>query len=347
MEVLVDAKSAVETIEEAWKHWIEREEGRSSTQSKNVYASQFSPCARQMVLRMTHGHELPPFEAETLAKFRRGNDRERDLLSDLARIGRDSNPPFQVVSQQERFEIRDRKDRIAITGKVDGRIRFAGGPALPFEVKSWNPNLTARVNKFEDLFENRWLEKGGYQLLMYLYGSAQSVGFMLLDRPGLPSLLAAELWENGNHERVDRFLNLAETAMDHKQAKTLPDYIPDSAICKVCPFLGGACLPPLLSGQGAKVFTDEALAQALDRRGELEPAADEFDKLDKAVKKQLRGVEMGVAGDWLIEGKWGKQTNTTVPPEHAALYKSWQETDHKGRFTLNLTRLGNAKETSE
>lgn len=333
----ISIENLAEQISDGWKRFLVDEESQGPRgHQNNVYASNFSPCARKMAYQLTPGHELPAFEPETLAKFRRGNDRERSIKADLAFVGRNSNPPFEVISQQKRFELRDRQGRIAITGKVDGEIYLSRDEAYPFEVKSWSPNITQGIHSFQDLFENKWTRTGAYQLLAYMYGASQAVGFMVLDRSGIPAILKAELWEHENHKRIDEFLDNAERAMDAKETGQLPDFVDDPSVCKMCDFCGVYCNPPKLSGAGGQIILDGELAAALDRRAELQPASDEFKSLDTAVKEKLRGVEMGICGNWLIEGKYGKLTRLEIPEE---IKRQYQVVDPKGKFSLKFTQL--------
>ena len=173
-EAVTSAHTLAANIETAWARYLER--GRRATSAHPyVYASAWRPCLRRMVYDLTVPDQQPPFSADTLAKFRRGEDRERDLLIDLTRIGREAEPPFEVIGQQQRFELKDRKGRVAIAGKVDARLR-QGDRAAPLEVKAWSPFLVDRIERFEDLFSNPWTRSGGYQLLSYLYGSASRSG---------------------------------------------------------------------------------------------------------------------------------------------------------------------------
>ena len=95
------------SIEREWEAWVLR--GRKTpTPHPTVWASSWRPCERRMLLELTVPDQQPPFDARVLARFRRGDDRERDLLADLTRIGRDATEPFDVVGQQTRFEL-DRK----------------------------------------------------------------------------------------------------------------------------------------------------------------------------------------------------------------------------------------------
>lgn len=322
-------------IEASWARYLERYR-RPASKHPYVYASGFRVCDRRMVLDMTMPEEQPPFPAEVLAKFRRGDDRERDLLADLARIGRDAEPPFKIMGQQERFELRDRKGRTAIVGKVDARLKV-GSVQAPLEVKAWSPQLVDRIDTFSDLFESPWTRSGGYQLLSYLYGANQPFGFMLLDRSGLPHLLPVEL--DAHLDRMEDFLTRAERAIDHQRAGTLPDFlVGDAAECQRCPFFGSTCNPPL-SSAGAVVLTDPELEASLERREQLKAAAKEFNAIDTRVKKQLRGVEQGICGSFHVAGSWGKQSRLELPE---ALKQQYTRTDMQGRFTLEITKLGEA-----
>jgi hypothetical protein len=288
-----------------------------------------------MVLEMVACDQLPAFEANTLAKFRRGDDRERDLLADLTRIGRDAQPAFQIMGQQERFELKDRKGRIAIAGKTDARLVFPDlGFRPPLEVKAWSPQITDCIETFADVFESPWTRPGGYQLLSYLFGSNQPFGFLLLDRSGLPRLLPVEL--DQHLDRMEDFLSRSEEAIDHQRAGTLPDYLEgEPAECQRCSFYGSTCNPPL-SSLGAKVLTDPDLEAELERREELRQAGQEYDRLDKTVKAKLRGVEMGIVGAFVVNGKWSKTSRLELPADVKARHTV---TDPKGRFTLEITRL--------
>src|ERR1044071_6759455 len=182
--VAVNPADIAVSIHRAWAEFVTS--GRSAPGKRhNVYASSYRSCVRQMVLEMTAGDQVKPWSADTLANFRRGNDRERDLLADLKKIGRNADPSFETVGEQERFELKDHKGRVAISGKVDCRLRINGTRiSAPLEVKSWSAHLTAKVKKFPDLLESGWTRSGAMQLLCYLLGAQEEFGFLLLDRPG-------------------------------------------------------------------------------------------------------------------------------------------------------------------
>jgi len=76
-----------------------------------------------------------------LVKFRRGSDRERDPLADLSRSGRDADPPFHILNQQERFELKGR----------DGRtIRSARGQGLGADARLSDREVRRSVRESMD-----------------------------------------------------------------------------------------------------------------------------------------------------------------------------------------------------
>jgi len=319
-------------IERAWAAYLQREQ-RPQTPHDYVYASGWRVCDRRMVYELTVPDRLPPWPPEVLAKFRRGDDRERDLLADLQRIGRDAEPPFRVIGQQERFSLKDHKSRVAIVGKVDARVEVNGTRA-PLEVKAWSSMMVDRIETFSDLFDNPWTRSGAHQLLAYLYGAGEPYGFLLLDRSGIPKLLPVEL--ESNLDRVEDFLVRAERALDHVEHGTLPDFLqgePDE--CQRCPWYGHECNPPL-SADVPQILTTPGLEAALERREELKAAGKEFNELDDQIKRWLRGVEHGVVGHFHLRGKWGKQSRLDVPDD---IKKQYTKVDPKGRFTLEIVRM--------
>jgi hypothetical protein len=306
-----------------------------------MYAGSWRACTRRAVYEMSEPFQQEPFKADTLANFRRGNDRERELLIDLARVGRAADPPFEVVAQQQRFELKGKSGRVVIVGKVDARLKCRElGMDAPLEIKAWHPNLVARIKTFEDLFLGTWTRSGAHQLLAYLFGSGEHIGYMLLDRNGLPRLLPVVLEDH--LDRMEAFLQKAEEAVAHRLAGTLPDYIDDPTECKRCPFFG-FCSPPV-KYEGAVVITDDEMLEMLEHRNELMQSGKLFAKLDAEVKARLRGIEYGVAGPFVITGKWERGTTYVMPDE---IKERYRKTDPHGRFKLDITKLGGKTATEE
>lgn len=297
-----------------------------------VYAGGWRACDRRLVYDLIAPDKQAPFSADVLANFRRGSDRGREVRIDLEQLGRAGNPQFEVFGAEERFELRSRDGSHAVmVGKTDCSIR-QGHLVARVEIKNWNPNLTARINRFEDLFDNKWTRAGAFQLLSYLYGSNQSVGFMVLDRPGIPKVLPVVLYDH--LDEMEEWLTRAEMAVAHAKAETMPDYHKDPAECKRCPFFGW-CNPPL-EYDAATVLADEDLIQLLEAREAVVEAGKQYEKLHKQTKDALRGVEAGIAGDFFITGKWQKLTTYPLTEEQKLQFR---KTDPKGKFVLSITKM--------
>ncbi len=347
----INATDIADNMRVAWAAFVRAEESRDWPPPPHpyVYASAYRECTRRMVLEMTHPEEMERFDDETLARFRRGKDRERDLLIDAARVGRLSDPPFEVKAQQQRFDVRDRKGRIVIRGKTDARVlipKFHIEP--PVECKAWSPFLTEKIKRFSDLLDSPWTKPGAYQLLSYLYGSGEALGFLLLDRGGLPSFIPVELYDEDNLERMERFLQKATEAADCAELGELPDYCNSADECQRCPFYGGSCNPPLYH-EGASILTDPELEAILLRCIELKPAQLEYDHMWEKAKKRLRGVETGICGTVLIEGKWRPKSEQEYPEEVAKQVEAWKRQytvkNAHGSFILEVTQFGEKAKT--
>ena len=71
----ITATAIADTVDAAWRDYLVREHRRSPAAHPYVYASSWRECLRRMVYEMTVPEQLPPWPAEVLAKFRRGDDR--------------------------------------------------------------------------------------------------------------------------------------------------------------------------------------------------------------------------------------------------------------------------------
>lgn len=339
-----------DAIQAAYTKFIEKEERKSDPRERRwVYASQWSACTRQIALDLLYPEARKQYSADTLANFRRGNDRARDIKSDMTRVGRECDPPFDVVGAEERFELRDKKGRVCIVGKVDFRLKFDGRKgSMPVETKSYHPNLTQGVEVFEDMFRNRWLRKGSHQLLAYLLATNEPAGFMLLDRPGIPKLLEVSLYDH--LDKAEDFLQRAEIALDAKEAitkeksddsipfATLPPYIDDPSECRVCDFFGSLCNPPL-SYAGAAIYTDEETIIKTERFAELDamPEIDEHEALNNWKKEKFRGVENAIVGKCVVTGKPRKTTKLVFPDD--ATKKKYEVSDPNGGWITTITKV--------
>jgi hypothetical protein len=141
---------------------------------------------------------------------------------------------------------------------------------------------------------------------------------------------------------MEGFLADAETCVDHILAKTLPSFTADHSECKRCPFFGSICQPPSFTN-GAKVLVDEQLIQQLERWHEIHGEGEEWKALDAALKKKLHGTDMAIAGGFLIEGQWQRDTKYNIPDDVKArideLKQPYAKKVEKGKYFLGITKI--------
>jgi hypothetical protein len=353
----IDTQAIANSIVGAYQTFIEGEERKSSFKAQNIFAGGWSPCLRFGVLQMTRGDEFPAFPSHTLANFRRGKDRERDLKADITRVGRLSVPMFELTGMEERFAVKDRKGREVITGKVDGRLNFpdvyidvASRRRLvaPIEFKAWNSNMVAGVKTFDDLLDNKWMKKGARQLLIYLLATEQPIGFMALDRAGLPLILPVEL--SRYLGLAEEFMQYAEKAKDHVEAGTLPEYFKEASECKTCRAFGTVCSPPI-SYDAAKIIVDEETLMLIETHEANYEAAKTYEKAHKKLAEQFKVMTPKsarskaptkiIAGRFVVDGSWSKQTGWDFPtPEvEADLKQKYQASVPDGKFGFEITEV--------
>jgi hypothetical protein len=330
-------RKMIDIIEKAWEEFIQEEERNEPREPHPyIYASARRKCLRRMVLECKESEVFHQYNVETKAKFIRGNQREKDLRRSLSRVGQLSKPPFEFIGEQKKVQI-FHHSRLLISGKIDGLIVWNHGAdvAWPTEIKSWDRNLTNKINSFEDLYQSPWTWAAAHQILAYLYMESQPTGLLVLDRPGLPKLIEVSLEKN--LDSMEGFLKDAEQTISHLDNGTLPDYIDDREECHRCPAFNTICEPPSMDqGKGLRVFNDPNLEALLEEMALLEPAGKRYNYILEDMKKTFRGVENGVCGPWSLQGKWSKQTSYNVPVEIKEQYK---DIDDHGKFTLKITKI--------
>lgn len=275
----------------------------------NPVASDIGACEREMVLAMTHWQERPIVGPDLKARFERGNLLENAVIRELEDMG------FTVRVDRKSFEIKDRKGRVILRGKLDGFIEHTRAKRgeqryFPFEVKSLDPNIFRTIQTVEDFRRYPFTAKYERQLQSYLLSENLECGFFLLDDClGHWKLIAVQL----DYELAEDILRRCEQAVEHRDAGTLPDYIRDSAVCNRCWAFGRACIPPM-DYLGLQTIDDEELAGKLDRRAELREVHLEYERIDKEVKEVLKNKTNLVVGNWLIGGKTIKHKGKKAQP---------------------------------
>lgn len=330
---------------EAWQGDLLRgrrpERGSTPYRPANVYASKRRRCTRAMALDMLHPEDDPFDQAIQFERMKQGTEAERAVIARMHDAGPFCRPPFTVAEQQHRFEVKDRDGIVLITGKMDGRLKFKDGASPPFEIKSGR--TYEGCDTIEDFDRSPWAWSAVDQLLAYLYAdrpenypNREPWGFILVRRQSaFPHLVRVSLLEH--LARVEAFMKQAREAVDARSGRAgLPAFIDNPAECRRCAHFKKSCTPPLDYGLGVRFIHEPALITAAEARERTRAARDEYEKADAYLKKELRGVDMAILGDYQVSGKWAPMTKYDLPDE---VKKQYARLEEKGKFTLTIERI--------
>lgn len=267
---------------------------------QNPIASDISECPRETALGVLHWDYRPLPDPDLKARFERGSLIENAVIQELLGLG------ITVRAERTPFEIKDKKGRIILRGKVDGFIA-QDHHDYPMEVKSLNPNVFQGLHSLDDFQKYHWATKYPRQLQAYLYANNLEEGFFLIDDClGHWKLIPVGL----DYDAVENILRQCEEAIDAVESirggaseeQSLPPYHSDPAVCRRCWAFGRVCFPPIES-QGITILADPELEEKLERWSQLKPGAAEYERLDKEIKDTAKGRDGLVVGRWLIQGK--------------------------------------------
>ena len=272
------------------------------------------PCVRFLVLSRTSNDLRALHDIGLQRIFDEGNLHERALTREMA------DAELEIVEQQRAFEW----SKFKLTGRVDGLLSV-NGERIPLEIKSSSPNVFAAIREITpiDMLKSKfsWIRKYPAQLLLYQLMQGSEHGLMVFKNKTTGEKCQKVFRLEGELlEYVESVLKKLEAVNAHIALGTCPDakLIDD---CKGCPFAKTACFPGADYGPGIDIMQDPDLEAKLNRRGELEAAAKEFETLDKEIKEVVKG-KSAVIGNWLIESKECTRKNYDIPAELKKQYES-------------------------
>jgi len=286
----------------------------------NPTASDISDCERETVLGMTNWADRPPFPPEVRARLERGNVIENHVIRDLALLG------YTVRVERTPFEIKDKKNRIVLRGRMDGFIDYAKRKTAPIEIKSLNPNIYNQIHTQEDFDRYTFFRKYPRQLQSYMYAYNFEEGMWILDDClGHQKFIPCTL----DFDRVDAILKQLESAVEHRENGTLPDYHKDPSVCMKCWAFKRICTPPFFTGEGIKMIDDPELESKLEEWGRLKPEFSAYTKIDKELKELFKERDNLVIGKWLVKGTLATRSMKAQPAKEAQAITYWKSTIEK------------------
>lgn len=171
---------------------------------------------------------------------------------------------------------------------------------------------------------------------MYLLANNLEEGFWILDDcMGHWKLIPCRL----DYERAEKTLKHVESAVDHLAQNTLPAFHGDPTVCFKCWAFKRVCMPPFAAGEGMQVFDDPEFVEKLKRHQELDPAASEYDRLDREIKdflkKAMKPEQIFLIGDYLIKAEEKSRSYKAQPAKEAFTQKY---------LSFDIEKMNGAKE---
>jgi hypothetical protein len=266
-------------------------------------------CERRIVLWRTRGNEAAPISEGTAGIFEAGKMYEGPVLRMLEGLGialEGGGVSFPPNAYQ-------------ITGHLDRLARWLGR-VFPVEFKTTNPHTFEQIREPSDLANHRapFVRKWYDQVQVYmLLADVEAALLILWDKlGGRVKALAIPF----DASRAEFLTDRAARVNAHVEAGTVPDFCEDRTECARCPFLGRACAPPVESGPGAVVLGIE-VEQSLGVMEANREAAEAYETAEKRFKDLARGVTLGLAGDFIVTGKWRGGARFEIPKDVKEQYR--------------------------
>lgn len=258
--------------------------------------------------------------------FEQGNVHEKDVEKYLREMG------YEVQGMQSDFRL----EKPLVTARIDGELR-KNSPWYPYDAKSCSPWTFDEINSAEDVIHNdlAYVRNYATQILLYMLLKSAEYGCLLFKNKLTGEL--KDIWFSFDQHVgiLDESLKRADRVYKAVADKKPGERTEDRALCNKCDFKD-ICLPDLLADGGIAYLDSADLAYKLDRRFELEDAADEYAKLDKEIKDVVKQTGEGekTCGDYMLQVKKIEATRK-VP-------LTWTE-EKNSYFRVNIAKIGGKK----
>lgn len=289
---------------------LKQRESQPSAEAPNNRASILGhPCTAYCYFnRVVPASKRAPVPARLARVFAEGKEQERVFQNDLRSMGYDlslQQKPLYWPAPQ-------------ISGHLDWVLSKGDSERVRCEFKSCAPFTFNSLHSVEDVKNHKWafVRKWYGQILLYCLMDGEERYWLILKNKSTGEARViefamgdVELQEAENLVKKAELVNLYVQEYRQNAAWTIPENekVNDPRMCPECEFMA-VCGPTLHLGPGLQVVTDGEIEKMLDRRGELEAGAGEFEELDGELKEYFKGrlgADGGMAscGDWFVEVK--------------------------------------------
>jgi CRISPR/Cas system-associated exonuclease Cas4 (RecB family) len=250
------------------------------------------PCERRLWYDRTAWDQAALPSPDLQGIFLAGRDFEAALIRRLQEAG------YYWRHHQRAVEWK----ALHLSGHIEGQISEDGEHWVLAEIKGIHPYYYDRIHHWRD-FLGLGPIYGQYAAQIQVYMLLENVEAAILICGSKGSYRVRFLPVELDYAYAESLLQKAERVTQAVMAGDGgPPRITDRSVCKICPYMV-ACLPDQDAGAGATFRNDEDFLARLTQREALEPAAKAYQELDAAIKAELRGQPLVVAGPFIIEGR--------------------------------------------
>lgn len=260
------------------------------------------PCLRYLYYERTAWDQKKAPELESIYSMEAGVDMEHAFLTHLAEAGLSvfRSPQAKVWPK---FNISGRYDFMVSLG--------VGKPSKPVlcEVKSVKPHVYEMLDSPTDLNRFWWTEKWLAQIQLYLLLEEQEEAILILLSQGKrPKEIPIRL----DLDVAEGLVKKAEAVNGAIAKAEAPERMAwEEGICGRCDY-SHVCLPDEMRGVGLEVLDSQELLELLERREALREEVEEYEEIDREIKKVVIGRSDVVCGRWRVTGKWVERTGYQV-----------------------------------
>ena len=271
-----------------------------------------------MVLQISAWETRPSFPPYARAAMENGNLMEKGVIQQLTEEG------WSVIRQQETVVVKGRKSgRLICRGMIDGFLIDAeeSSKGVPFDAKDCSFGIFNRIQSAEDIQRDKWAWKWFAQAQLYMIALGCESFLIIMSHRGQRRYIPLEL----DLEAADFWLDLCELTMERVaslERVTTKDWLEEGdsilsdmgvpytpqaeRFCRDCDFYGTSCLPEIKTSTPEDALSRDDMADLVERHEALRESSQEFEKLDRVLKKELRGKH-AVCGDYFVAGTWSQR----------------------------------------
>lgn len=293
---------------------------RASYVPKNPIASDLHDCLRYMVGRQVAYLIRPVPELDGLQAIENGEVKEEPIRRQLQDEG------WRVIHDQQRVEIYmpvNGVKTLIMSGNTDGEMGLEGWSTrdyLLLELKDTAYYTIDNIETEDDLRHSIWNRKWRRQVTAYCLAENKERGALVLGHRGQRKLIIVHLEKH--LDDAEQMLKNCEQAvaivadfqkrkigsqeMDAELNKMGVPYLPDWDVCKTCWLRDRACFPPSKEELVSPVMRED-LEDEITEYMEAKPSKRLYDRTHKKLRELSAGIDLIIAGRWLIEGKWGQR----------------------------------------